>query len=59
MLYKNINRELWLEKLVRTIYHGIFSTKVSIGYNISVTDGKSANIKSVKNSPIKLYNGNH
>ena len=58
MLYKNINRELWLEKLVRTIYHGIFSTKVSIGYNISVTDGKSANIKSVKNSPIKLYNGN-
>ena len=57
MLYKNVNRELWSEKLVRTIYHGIFPTKVNIGYNISVTNGKSADITKVKNSPIKLYNG--
>ena len=28
-----------------------------IGYNISVTNGKSTDITKVKNSPIKLYNG--
>ena len=59
LLHKDINRELYIEKLIRMLYHGIFPTKVNIGIEVdfdseSQTSSSSINITK---SPIKLYDG--
>ena len=51
ILHKNIERELWITKLSRMAYHGIFPTKVNIGYSINKDSIKAAEGK----CPIKLY----
>lgn len=58
VLHKNINRELYSEKLTRMIYHSPFATVVNIGVKIDFDkeSGTSSSI-TISKSPIKLYSG--
>lgn len=58
ILHKNINRELYVEKLSRLIFHNAFATKVNIGVEVDF-DAKTQQSGSINitKSPIKLYDG--
>lgn len=53
VLHKSIERDLWISKLSRMAYHGIFPTKINIGYSIS----KSNITVKEGQCPISLYEG--
>lgn len=56
ILQSNTNRELYTQELLRMIYHSIFNTKIQIGLEVAINDGKPSIMEYDKtNSPIKLY----